>query len=105
MAATDPMTSEPRRLPTGLPRPLSIGIVTAVLIAAAVGLRFGLPSYRQLVFFRDVERLGGHVETRMAGSQWVRDRLGHKLTEELFDKVIQVNLSQTKATDNTLVNL
>jgi hypothetical protein len=47
MAATDPMTSEPRRYSIEMPRPLWIGVATIVLIVASVGLRIGIPIYRQ----------------------------------------------------------
>src|SRR5262245_55735931 len=46
-----------------LPRPLWFALAMAVLVVAAVGLRFGVPAYRQREAIREIERLGGLVGT------------------------------------------
>ena len=49
MSATDPTLPELRRFSIRLPRPLWIGLAAIVLVVVAVGLRVGVPIYRQQV--------------------------------------------------------
>ena len=101
MVATDPVTPEPRRFAISLPRPLWIGLATVVLIVVAVGLHFGVPIYRQHVVIREIERVGGNVETRPRGPKWLRERVGNERMK-LFENVVQVSLATRPATDFTL---
>src|SRR5882724_7364558 len=75
-----------------LPRPLWIGLVTIALIVVGTGLRFGLPTYRQQVAIREIERQGGTVEFEPKGPEWLRGLLGARRME-FFDDVIKVDLS------------
>ena len=71
MAATEPITPEPRRLSIRLPRPLWIGVATAVLVVTAVALQFGMPIYRRYVATREIERVGGLVTTFGSSPAWL----------------------------------
>lgn len=78
-----------------------IGLPAIALIVVAVGLRVGLPIYRQHVAVQEIERLGGTADCVHVGPQWLRDRVGDERMR-LFDKVVNVRLSETQATDATL---
>jgi hypothetical protein len=101
MAAADPIIPEPRRFLMLLPRPLWIGMSTVVLVGMAVGLRFGLPIYRQWIAIREIERMGGYVTTIPTINNWLRRRLD-KGTMKSFDEVVDVRLTGNRATDSTL---
>ena len=79
---TTPPT-EHRRFTVQLPRPLWIGLTTVVLFGAAVGLRFGVPIYRQHVAIREIELLGGAVSTTPGGPEWQREL---KVSDYIRDK-------------------
>ena len=95
---------EPRRFSIRPPRPLWIGLATAVLSLAAVGFHVGLPIYRQHLVIRDVERLGGRVVTLPRGPDWLRDRIGSQRMK-LFDAVVAIHLRDSQATDELLGRL
>src|SRR5438874_2664031 len=101
MSAAAPV---PGRVSIWLPRPLWIGVATIALVIVAVGLRIGMPIYRQQVVIQEIEQLGGKIESRHAGPQWLRDRLGYERAE-LLDEVFSVSLSDTRATDATVARL
>ena len=67
-------------------------MATAVLVVVAVGLHFGFPIYRQQVAIREIERVGGSVETRDGGPEWLRDQVGAERMK-LFDEVVVFNLN------------
>jgi hypothetical protein len=104
MAATDPMTAEPRRFSIRLPRPLWIGLATVALIVVAVGLRIGVPIYRQNVAIREIERLGGKVERRARGPNWLLRTLGNAWTGS-FGDVVAVDYTASAVTDADLTDL
>jgi len=72
-----------------VPRPLWIGVATIVMVVIAVGLRFGLPIYRQRLAIREIERLGGVVETQDGGPELLRGWIGDSRMS-IFDRVICV---------------
>jgi hypothetical protein len=84
-----------------LPRPLWIGLATVVLVVVAIGLRIGVPIYRQHVAIREIERLGAYVITSPVGPKWLRARLGNDAMK-LFDEVTFVDFRGTRATDATM---
>jgi hypothetical protein len=90
-----------------LPRPLSIGLVTVVLTVVAVGLRIGIPIYRQQVAVQEIERLGGWVFTEPRGPEWLWSLL-YRIDADLgarTDIVNSVCLRHLAATDNTLYHM
>ena len=104
MAATDPITPEPRRFSIRSLRPLWIAVAIVVLILAVVWLNLGVPIYRRQVAIREIERLHGGV-TRMPGTpQWLKSRVGDKC-DMVFDEITQVWLSEKHVTDDSLRRL
>jgi hypothetical protein len=102
MAATDPVTPEPRRFSLRLPSPLSMLVSTVALIVMSVGLLVGIPAYRQQSAIGEIKRLGGQIETRPRGPKWMRDAMGEERMQP-FDDVVEVKLRDTRANDAALV--
>src|SRR5258708_31330620 len=99
-AAPNPLPAEPRRF--WLPRPLWISVATVVLVGVAVGLRIGIPIYRHLVLFDEVERLGGRIEAYPGRPEWLQYWLGREMNRRMLGEVVQIDLNRTMATDDTL---
>ncbi len=62
-----------------LPHPFWIFLATVVLVVVSLGVRIGIPAYRQHSAIREIETLGGTVET-IPSPEWLcrwlgRDRL------------------------------
>jgi hypothetical protein len=87
-----------------LPRPLWIGLAAVILIVGGIALRFGLRIDQQQTAIREIERLGGDVESEPGGPDWLREWLDDEWMEP-FDTVTDVHLAETPATDNTLQQL
>jgi hypothetical protein len=104
MASPGPITPEPRRFSIRLPRPLWIGLVTVVLVVVAVGLPICTPIYRQQVAIREIEQLGGRVERRAPGPEWLRRTFGNTWTT-WFGDVVAVDYTASAVTDADLTNL
>ena len=65
--------------PMKLPRPLRVLFVAIAVVVLGVGLRFGLPIYRQQRAVREIEQLGGFiVETSPLGPDWLREFIGEE---------------------------
>jgi hypothetical protein len=75
-----------------------------MLIVGAVGLRVGMPIFRQHLAIREIERIGGHVDTDARGPTWLRGLVGMEGMKR-FDIVTSVDLANTAATDATLSHL
>jgi len=103
MSAAD-RTTEPRRFTIRLPRPLWFGVATVVLIVVPVSVRIGVPIYHQQVAIREIDRLGGIVVTERTAPKWLRNRMPDSWMR-LLEKVVEVNLFATGATDATLTHL
>ena len=60
MSITEPhlISSEPRGPALRLPRPLWFGLAALVLVIAALGIRIGVPIYRQQAAIREIESGG-----------------------------------------------
>ncbi|MSR56513.1 MAG: hypothetical protein EXS05_02430 [Planctomycetaceae bacterium] len=99
----NPITGESRRFPIPLPNLLWLFLATVVLIIVAIGLQFGLPNYRQQAALREIERLGGSVQSREGGPAWLRRRIGDGWMIG-FDEVDRVVFYET-ITDADLVHL
>jgi hypothetical protein len=109
MAAIDPVTPEPRRFSIRLPRPLWIGLATALLVVVAVGLQLGIPIYRQEVAIREIERRGGSVESYDPVPTWViriwlmwSESYSEKSDRLFFQDVHDVDLDGADADDAVL---
>jgi hypothetical protein len=87
-----------------LPRPLSLFLLTILLVILGLALRIGLPIYKQQMAIRQVRRLGGEVEVRMNGPKWLSDRLPD-CCKEALGSVWQVDLQMTDVTDADLTFL
>jgi hypothetical protein len=103
-SAPKPKDPEPHSLSIRLPRPLWIGLATGVLIVGGVALRFSLQADQQQTAIREIERLGGDVESEPGGPDWLREWLDDEWMEA-FDTVTDVHLANTTATDDTLSQL
>jgi len=104
MPAADPATPVPCRFSIQPPWPLWIWLAAGVLVVVGVGLRIGGPIYRQQVAIREIERLGGTVQTRSSGPEWLRKWVGDGWMKPL-DNVIGVSLLNTEATDDGMAHL
>src|SRR5262245_2417071 len=89
-ATPNPLSIQPRRFSIRLPRPLWIGSVAGVLVVVAVGLPIGVPVYRQYVAIREIEEVGGRVETYARGPKWLRRQFGDCQWMKPFDEVVSV---------------
>src|SRR5258708_823101 len=103
MSDADPIAPEPR-FSIRLPRPLWIGLAAVVLVVVAVGLRTGVPIYRQQVALREIERLGGRAYTEKGGPDWLRRLIGDERMAP-FDEVYRVNLEGTEFGDGDVSKL
>jgi hypothetical protein len=106
MSATSPCSTppEPHRFSVRLPRPLWIGLAAVVLILGGVALQFGLQIDRQQTAIREIERLGGVVESEPRGPEWLWEWLDDEWMEAFYT-ITDVHLTDTPATDATLQQL
>lgn len=85
--------------------PLSLRIFLALLaILSAVTAWEGLRMYRQQVAIREIERLGGKLNCQPDCPKWLLPWLGTDQIK-LFDRVEEVQLSNTRASDETMGHL
>jgi len=109
MSATPPDPTTPGNVcySIRMPRPLWIGLATTVLIVVSLGLRVGLPMYRQHIAVAEVERLGGVVFTQPCGPEWLESLL-YKIDQDLGDRLVIVSgvcLEGRPMTDESLDHL
>jgi hypothetical protein len=98
---------ESRPFSIRLPRPLWIGVATAVVIVVSLGLRVGLPIYRQHAAVAEIERLGGMVFTEPCGPEWLEPLL-YNIDQDLGDQLVTVTsvcLEGRPVRDDTLDHL
>jgi hypothetical protein len=55
-----------------------IGLATALMVTAAVGVQVGLPVYRQHAAIREIEHFNGSVQFHPRGPEWLRRWIGEK---------------------------
>jgi len=104
-AATNPLPVEPHHLGFRLPRPIGIGLVTLAIVVVGVGLRIGLPMYRQHLAIRETEGVGGEIwGARPVGPVWFREWAGSRFTD-LVDEVDTVYIQTAEFTDDGLSKL
>jgi len=87
-----------------LPRPLSLFLLTVVLVLGGLGLRFGIPIFRQQMAIREIRRLGGDVYRRPGGPEWLRKWLPDSC-QQVIGRVRDVDLGTSEVTDADLVLL
>jgi hypothetical protein len=87
-----------------LPRPLWCGVATGVLIVLGLGVRIGVPAYRQQAAIQEVERVGGELLSRPLLPEWFRKKLNNPSTA-CFDRPFLAYLEESSATDETLAAL
>lgn len=99
-----PKTAGPTLSPRWLPRPIWFVPATIALIVTVIGLRFGLPLYRQAVAIRMIEDCGGFVEVRPAGLafpvRWFGDGWA-----KYFGEVVTVRTQWTHGWDGADIDL
>ena len=105
MPTTDPITPESRQSRIPLSRALWVGVATVVLIVIAVGLRIGVPIYRQQLAFRVIEAAGGCIEPVRGGPDWLRRWAGDEWMK-VFDEVgYVIELSDKHVGDDEVASL
>jgi hypothetical protein len=75
-----------------------------VLLGVGSALWIGVPAYRQQTTLGEIHRLRGYARFEPRGPKWLRDFIGEERME-MFDDVIQVHLTQSEASDTTLMLL
>jgi ankyrin repeat protein len=96
---------EPRRLSIHLPRPLWIGLATVALIGASLGVRYGVPIYRQQVAIREIERAGGSVIMNTAGPFRLRRWLNNWISDSWlrpFDSIARADVIFRETIDDDI---
>src|SRR5262249_40568744 len=68
-----------------------------VLIVAAIGLRIGVPAYRQMCAIREIESVGGVVEFPLVPPGWLDRTMGRK-GRDLFGGIESVRFQRAEAT-------
>lgn len=75
-----------------MPRPLTLALMTFVLVVATACLLFGLPIYRQQRALRAIEKCGGWIQdTRPFGPGWLRKLIGEQRLER-FNWVTELSI-------------
>ena len=95
-------TARPPRRRRWIPLSLRLFVAIVVVPGCVSLICIGVPAYRQLSAIREIERLGGHVQTRPQVTGWLRSLVGDA-GMKAFDEVLGVHLSMTQATDGTLL--
>jgi hypothetical protein len=90
MPGSDANAAKPRRFSFPLPRPLWVGLATAVLVVCGAGLRIGVHAYRQKVATQEIERLGGRIYRVSQIPYWLS---GHDVEFEFLEDVEAVVLT------------
>ena len=92
MAATDPVTPEPRRFSIGLPHWGWFLLGAVLLVAGYFGLSIWLPYHREQQVIQKINRWGGEVEIE-AGGRTTRAIGEDRVSEsKIFDRVAGVAL-------------
>jgi hypothetical protein len=101
MLTTDPISPEGRKISIRLPRPVSIGVATGVLVVVTVAVRFGLPIYWRQLALNEIQRLHGSTQTTRGGPSWLRKLIGDERMK-VFDDVDTISVHGTQLTDASL---
>src|SRR5438067_1540438 len=92
-----PETSSPA-MKFRLPRPLWFAIPTVLLVVAAVGLRVGVPIYRQQRAIRAIRQAEGQIDAEPFGPDWLSDWISNEQRKDL-GRVTAVRVSGERFTD------
>jgi hypothetical protein len=87
-----------------VPRPLTLFLLTVVLVLLGLALRIGLPIYKQQIAIREVRRLGGDVSTSVYGPAWLVSHLPNGCVDAL-GTACKVHLANLEVTDAETVIL
>jgi hypothetical protein len=87
-----------------VPHPLSLFLVTVLLVLLGLGLRFGVPIYRQQLSMQQIRRLGGEVTTSEYGRAWLVSHLPNGCVDAL-GTACKVHLANPEVTDAETVIL
>ncbi len=101
METANPASPESTVIHRRLPRPLWIFVATVVILFTFIGLRIGLPLYRQAVVVQVIERLDGRISTKSIGPDWLRRIVGESRMN-MFDPPVEVDLTGSEVTDAEL---
>jgi len=103
MADADPIVFASRQFSSRVPRPLWIGVGTVALVFGGLAL-IAVRYYLQGVAIREINAVGGSVETRPRWPDWLKERLGDERLRP-YDEPIHARLSYSRARDETLGQL
>jgi hypothetical protein len=100
-AYPDPAMLKPRRFSIRSPAASWIVLATVVLTVVAVALGIGVPIWRQQVASREIERLGGQIDVRNDGPEWLQELMGPK-DAQIFNVITRVRLGGTDFGDGDM---
>jgi hypothetical protein len=87
-----------------LPSPLTLFLLTLVVVTAGIGLRFGLHLRRKYVAIETAERLGAYCKITPVGPDWFR-RLAGSECIKAFDEVTRLDCNDEALSDTDLEKL
>ena len=105
----DRITPKPKS--SRIPHPIWFAVAALLMMVLWVNLSVWLPYHREQVAIREIERLGGIVDTFWDGPEWMQD--GPEWLQEIvddgwlswFDRVYGVTLTGTTVSDEGLKHL
>ena len=81
------------------PHPFWLSLATLVAIAAVLAFAVVVPMRRQRLATEDIDSVGGTVQTRHGGPNWLRHWLGDERMEA-FDEIYEVDFSKSGIGDS-----
>ncbi|MSR60425.1 MAG: hypothetical protein EXS05_22760 [Planctomycetaceae bacterium] len=96
--------TESRRFSIRLLRTHWLLLATITLIVVGLIRWFGLPIYRQHVAIREIERLGGRIESDKGGPGWLRNWIGDERMKG-FDEVDSVFIHRKQFSNEGLAHM
>jgi hypothetical protein len=100
----DPAADKPPRPRRWIPLSLRIFAVLLVLIGLSRATWIGIRTQRQLAAIREIERLGGAIDTRNTAPTWLKGLIGDGPTK-LFDVAFGLAISEANIQDTDLRHL
>ena len=94
-----------------IPHPIWFGVAAVLMVVLWVYLAVWLPYHKEQIVIREIERLGGEVETVWDGPEWIMGNPEwlQKIVDDgwlsWFDRVCSVELSDTAVSDQGLKHL
>ena len=96
------LADRPPRPPRQIPVSLWMFVTILVLLGVACAC-LSVSGYRQLLAIREIERLGGYVQTEPERPKWLYGHLGDHMMK-MFDEVVYVHFNR-QATDTALLGI